>query len=349
MRFGNILEKKQKKTGGGVRTSVNMPVLVYVKDKINRMDLKDKDSLQEAITLLNEMKAVDKEKGHERFMAYISRNRKSKQQRLWTRVRWAAAVLIPVLLLVNIGLELSKRPLDNLLLKHVYEPVEVVAMNGTKVFYTLPDSSTVWLRSGTRLVYDKNMLDAKERRVQIEGEAYFDIYKNPEKPFYVGLKNLDVRVTGTEFNCSTDYQDALRVTLTEGHVEMQQRLKSGKTVLASLTPGQYFSYDTKKNSFKVQEIDVRKQIGWKDNYMLFDNDLMSDVVENISHWYGVEIILKDKEIANMRFTAHFEDLRLNQVIDILELSSNLSSTYHHGKIDKNGNVIKDKWILELKK
>lgn len=313
------------------------------------MDLKEKDNLEEALNLLRAMKEVDKGKGHKRFMAYISRNQKSGHQRLGSHVRWVAAVLIPVLLLVNIGLELSRRTSDTTLLGYVYDPVEVVAMNGAKVFCTLPDSSTVWLRSGTRLVYDRNMMEARERRVKIDGEAYFDVSKNPRKPFYVGLKHLDIKVTGTEFNCSTDYEDALRVTLTEGHVEMLQQLTNGNVTLATLTPGQYFDYSVQKNSFYVKAIDVRKQIGWKDNYMLFEDDLMSDVIENISHWYGVEIIVADKEIANMRFTAHFEDLRLNQVIDILELSSNLSSAYYHGKIDTAGNVVKDRWVLKLRK
>lgn len=313
------------------------------------MDLKEKDNLEEALNLLRAMKKVDKEKGHGRFMAYISRGKESGYSRIGRRIRWVAAILIPVLLLANIGLELSRRTSDTTSSMHVYDPVEVVAMNGAKVFCTLPDSSTVWLRSGTRLVYDQNMMEARERRVKIDGEAYFDVSKNPQKPFYVGLKNLDIKVTGTEFNCSTDYEDALRVTLTEGHVEMQQQLTNGKITLTTLTPGQCFDYSVHRNSFHVRKIDVRKQIGWKDNYMLFEDDLMSDVIENISHWYGVEIIVADKEIANLRFTAHFDDLRLNQVIDILELSSNLSSTYYHGKIGTDGNVIKDRWVLKLRK
>ncbi len=313
------------------------------------MKLKEKDSLLEAIELLKAMKEVDKEKGHKRFMASVSPGREAMRASLARRIRWIAAVLIPALLLVNIGLEVSRRPQSVLPAAYAYEPIEVVAMNGAKVFCTLPDSSTVWLRSGTKLVYDKNMLAAAERRVRIEGEAYFDVCKNPVKPFYVQLKNLDIKVTGTEFNCSTDYEHAVRVTLTEGHVEMQQTIKNAPVTLATLTPGQYFNYNTERNSFRVEEIDVRKQIGWKDNYMLFDNDLMSDVIESISHWYGVEIILADRAIADMRFTAHFEGLRLNQVIDILELSSNLSSVYRPGKIGKDGKVIKDRWILKLKK
>lgn len=313
------------------------------------MELKEEDSLQEAIELLKAMKRVDKEKGHRRFMASISQGREATRASLGRRMRWIAAVMIPVLLVVNVGLELSRRSPGTSPAAYVYEPVKVVAMNGAKVFCTLPDSSTVWLRSGTKLVYDKNMTAAAERRVKIDGEAYFDVQKNPDKPFYVQLKNLDIKVTGTEFNCSTDYEHDVRVTLTEGHVEMQQTVNNGKVTLATLTPGQYFNYNTQRNSFRVEEIDVRKQIGWKDDYMLFDNDLMSDVIEGISHWYGVEIILADKSIADMRFTAHFEGLRLNQVIDILELSSNLSSHYRPGKIGKDGKVVKDRWILKLKK
>lgn len=309
--------------------------------------MKDKDSLSEALGLLREMRAVDREKGLKRFMDHIADNSPKRRPDVWFFIRNAAAVLIPCLLVLNAWL-LMQPEKKEIVAEVAPRRMEVVAMNGTKVLYTLPDSSQVWLRGGSRMVYDANMTAASQRRVEIVGEAYFDVYPDKEKPFYVSLSDLDIKVTGTEFNCSTDYHDQTQVTLAEGHVDMIQTKGGQRNVLASLTPGKHFDYNRRNHSFQVQEVDVRKHSGWKDGYLLFDNDPMSDVIERLSHWYGVEIVLADKRIRDIRFTARFEDLKLGQIIDILELSSNLTSTYIRGKVDKEGKATPDKLILRFK-
>lgn len=308
--------------------------------------MKDKDSFLEALGLLREMRAVDREKGLKRFLDHIADNPLKRRRDFWFFIRNAAAVVIPFLLILNVWLlirpEKKERPTER-----SHRRMEVVAMNGTKVLYTLPDSSQVWLRGGSKMVYDADMTTACERRVEIAGEAYFDVHPDKEKPFYVSLSDVDVKVTGTEFNCSTDYHGQIQVTLAEGHVDMIRTKDGQRHVLTSLTPGEHFDYNRRDHSFEVQDVDVRKHIGWKDGYLLFDNDLMSDVAERISHWYGVEIVLADKRIRDIRFTACFEDLKLGQIIDILELSSNLTSTYLPGKVDKEGKATPDKLILRL--
>lgn len=308
--------------------------------------MKDKDSFLEAIGLLREMRAVDREKGLKRFLDHIADNNSKRRPDLWFFIRNAAAVVIPFLLILNVWLLI--RPENKEMQGQAFpRRMEVVAMNGTKVLYTLPDSSQVWLRGGSKMIYDADMAAASERRVEIAGEAYFDVYPDKEKPFYVSLAEVDVRVTGTEFNCSTDYHGQIQVTLAEGHVDMIREKDGRRHLLTSLTPGKHFDYNRRDHSFQVQEVDVRKHSGWKDGYLLFDNDLMSDVVERISHWYGVEIVLADKRIRDIRFTACFENLKLGQIIDILELSSNLTSNYIPGKVDKEGKVTPDKLILRL--
>lgn len=311
------------------------------------MDLKDKDSFSEAFSLLREMRAVDREKGLKRFMDHTAKNPPRRRIDYWAFIRNAAAVLIPFLLILNAWLWMRPEPKE-LPAEAFPRRMEVTAMNGTKVFYVLPDSSKVWLRGGSKLVYDACMAQAAERRVEVEGEAYFDVYPDSEKPFYVSLSNLDIQVTGTEFNCSTDYHDQIQVTLAEGHVNMIQTKDGQRSLLTSLTPGDHFDYNRREHTFRVQEVDVRKHIGWKDGYLLFDNDPMSDVVERISHWYGVQVVLADQGIRDIRFTARFEDLKLGQIIDILELSSNLTSSYIRGKVDKDGKATPDKLILRLK-
>ncbi|MCD8264698.1 MAG: DUF4974 domain-containing protein [Tannerellaceae bacterium] len=156
-------------------------------------------------------------------------------------------------------------------------------------------------------------------------------------------------MTGTAFNCNTDYPGQIQLTLVEGAVEMNERTTGGNVLLATLHPGNHFNYNVREHSFQVEEVDVRKFIGWKDGYLLFDNDLMKDVVERISYWYGVDILLADKELENMRFTATFTDLKLAQIIDILELSSNMAATYKKGSIQEDGSISKEQLILRKRR
>ncbi len=315
------------------------------------MEEKEKDSLSEAFQLLKEMRSVNREKGYRRFMSEISVQKKETRKRtIWYIVRNTAAILIPVLLLVNAYLLVRPSTANILVAGNVVapSPMEVTAMNGTKVLFTLPDSTTVWLRGGSKLIYNANMTLASERKVEVHGEAYFNVTTDKEKPFLVSLNDIEVKVTGTAFNCNTDYHDRIQVTLAEGEVEMMKRSSKGNVLLTKLTPGEHFHYDTGKNTYSVKEVDVRKYTGWKDNYLLFDNDPMKDVLERISHWYGVDIQVADRSIESMRFTAQFDDLKLAQIIDILELSSNMRSTYIRGKLDENGKAIQDKLILQLK-
>lgn len=310
------------------------------------MDIQNKDSLSEAFELLKEMRTVDKEKGLQRFMTEIAADKSKPTHTMWYFIRNIAAILIPAFLALNTYLLLTKT--NESLFEQKSHKMEIVAMNGTKVLYTLPDSTAVWLRGGSKLIYEDNMASSKERRVILDGEAYFKVKSDAERPFYVAMNDIDIKVTGTEFNCSTDYRNQIRVTLAKGHVDMLKKRTDGKLFLTSLTPGEHFNYDVKKQSYSVKDVDVRKYIGWKDGFLLFDNDPMTDVIEQISHWYGVNIVMADPAIGQIRFTAHFEDLKLNQIIDILELSSNLTSTYIRGKVDEKGNAIQDKLILRLK-
>lgn len=307
----------------------------------------EKDSLSAAFRLLKEMRNIDREKGYQKLMSEISPN-KRKSFTIMQKIAVVAAVLIPALLLLNAYL-LFTAPSDQIYIAgHKPSLMKVEAMNGAKVLFTLPDSTSVWLRGGSQLTYDANMLDASERKIEIIGEAYFDVKKDTDKPFIVSLNNLDIKVTGTAFNCNTDFMDQIQVTLVEGQVEMMQKSGRGNVLLSTLAPGDHFQYDAGKNAYNVKQVDVRKYIGWKDNYLLFDNDPMKEVMERLSDWYGVDIVIADKTIENMRFTAMFDDLKLMQIIDILELSSNLKSTYIRGKIDENGKAIEDKLILRVK-
>lgn len=308
----------------------------------------EKDSLSEAFRLLKEMRSVDREKGYNRLMNEISGKKRNKYTLMY-KIRIIAAVLIPALLLLNAYLLITTSSDDKPLIAD-YKPslMTVEAMNGAKVLFTLPDSTSVWLRGGSQLIYDANMQYASERKIEVIGEAYFDVMKDTGKPFIVSLNNIDVKVTGTSFNCNTDFMDQILVTLIEGQVDMMQRSGKENVLLTTLTPGELFQYDAGKNAYNVKTVDVRKYIGWKDNYLLFDNDPMMEVMERLSDWYGVDIVIADKAIDNMRFTAMFNDLKLNQIVDILELSSNMKSTYIRGKIDENGKAIQDKLILRVK-
>ena len=120
---------------------------------------------------------------------------------------------------------------------------------GGKSLAHLTDGSTVWLQSGSTLAYDSSF-GAESRDVKLRGEGFFDIAKDPERPFTVEVEGLRIRVHGTKFNVNTSHEDrTVAVSLVEGSVA----LDSGEGEQRQLHPGEIARYNT-----ATQKLDIRR-------------------------------------------------------------------------------------------
>jgi transmembrane sensor len=148
----------------------------------------------------------------------------------------------------------------------------------------LPDGTSVWLNSVSSLTYPVNF-KGKTRSVSLQGEAYFEVTKNPDKPFVVQVNAMRVTVLGTHFNVNA-YQEhhGIQTSLLEGSVRLSQASEK-----VTLVPGEQGTVDRESSNMNVAKVNMNKVVGWKNGYFMFQDDNIKDIMEQIARWYDVDV------------------------------------------------------------
>lgn len=151
----------------------------------------------------------------------------------------------------------------------------------------LPDGSKVWLNSASSLSYPSAFI-GDERRVELIGEGYFEISKDPGKPFKVRAGDTEVAVTGTHFNISAYKEDQkVLTTLLEGGVEVAKAAAKIR-----LVPGQQAVSILGTDYFVRRQVDAETSIAWKNGYFVFDDQDIETVMRNVARWYNVDVYIE---------------------------------------------------------
>ena len=198
---------------------------------------------------------------------------------------------------------------------------------GSKTQVTLPDGSKVWLNGGSSLAYT-NQFNDDNRRVELHGEAYFEVQKHQGKPFTVHTQGYDVTVKGTKFNVSAYDDDPISTTtLMEGKVE----LSDGKQNL-SLAPGDAVQLDKATGQLQRHATDGFAD-GWRSGRLMYPDITLEQFVRVLSRQYNVNVHLADSHSANMRISVMLQN---NETID--EVVSALTRITGHD-ITRNGDTL----------
>lgn len=194
---------------------------------------------------------------------------------------------------------------------------------------TLPDKSKVWLNAESRISYP-TIFTGKERRIEVTGEAYLEVAKDPSKPFIVSTGDAEVRVLGTHFNVRNyGDEETIKTTLLEGSVQVSAggsqpgtpNAKPG-TILKPSQQASISSESIKSSSIMVQTVDVESVIAWKNGYFDFKAASFTDVMKEIKRWYaGIEAV-DIKTPINDQFTAGIpRNVPLSTMLSILQETS----------------------------
>lgn len=198
---------------------------------------------------------------------------------------------------------------------------------GSKTQVTLPDGSKVWLNGGLSLAYT-NQFNDDNRRVELHGEAYFEVQKHQGKPFTVHTQGYDVTVKGTKFNVSAYDDDPISTTtLMEGKVE----LSDGKQNL-SLAPGDAVQLNKATGQLQRHATDGFAD-GWRSGRLMYPDITLEQFVRVLSRQYNVNVHLADSHSANMRISVMLQN---NETID--EVVSALTRITGHD-ITRNGDTL----------
>lgn len=182
---------------------------------------------------------------------------------------------------------------------------------GAEFQLVLSDGTKVWLNAESKLRYPVNFI-GNERRVQLTGEAYFDVRRDEESPFVVETSRSDITVLGTEF-CVRDYVgQANQTTLVNGSV----RVRNCRGETHVIKPGQ--QVNIKGDSMSVTEVETIYFTSWKDGYFIFDQATLSEIMSELSKWYDFDCFFINTSAANIRLTARLKKYDdINVILDIL--------------------------------
>ena len=186
----------------------------------------------------------------------------------------------------------------------------------------LADGTKVWLNAASAITFPTKF-NGLDRKVEIHGEAYFEVAKNAKKPFRVKSKNQIIEVLGTHFNVNT-YEDeaADKTTLLEGSVSISKLDKSGKTQFSSskiLKPGEQASLYS-NGSIKIAKADEEEAVAWKNGYFKFDKADIKTIMRQVSRWYNVDVEFKGEVSKDLFVGKINRSENVSGVLRILELS-----------------------------
>lgn len=185
----------------------------------------------------------------------------------------------------------------------------------------LADGSVVTLAPQSELRYPGQFAGAS-REVYLEGEAFFEVSKDPQRPFRVHSGAWVTQVLGTKFNVSAvPGASQLAVSLVEGKVQVTD--KQGKYLLA---PGQQLRAERSTGRIYRQAFDHKQVLAWRSNQLVFKNEKLADAANQLERRYGVKLVFADPATAEVRLWATFDNEPLARVLDALRLAGGLS--YH---------------------
>jgi ferric-dicitrate binding protein FerR (iron transport regulator) len=220
---------------------------------------------------------------------------------------------------------------------------EIQCPMGVRTKFQLPDGSTGYLNSGSRLKYPVQF--TRERKVELTGEAFFDVVHNAKIPFHVNTRNLDIKVLGTTFNViANDDEPTEEIVLQTGKVDVSS--KSGKQ-LAVLAPNEQLTLDIGKRTFSRNTVEASQYTTWKEGKLVFRNENMQQVARRLSRWYNAEVVVDDQLLMDYAFHATFIDEPLDEVLKLLSITTPLSYNEEKRKSDTKGVFQKRKIILKI--
>jgi transmembrane sensor len=207
-------------------------------------------------------------------------------------------------------------------------PAESMLVAGKHVLdSTLPDGTQISLNAGSSLLYPSRFRGA-ERKVVLQGEAYFDVTRNASKTFVIDAEDLQIRVLGTSFYVNTEsIENTMEVVLISGSLRLDY---SGEQML--LDAGEKAVAIKENGSMHKQAYNDPNLLAWKTRKLFFDNTPLGDIVKVLEKVYQKEIVVLNPEILNCRITATFDGEPLEAVIVVLQSTIDL-------QVRPNGNAL----------
>ena len=253
---------------------------------------------------INDTVGIDVERSLRQFKRRMHAGRRISLRRITLRAAAAAAVAVILLAGGVTTVSLSKR---------LAQPLTVITHLGERSQVVLPDGTKVWLNSASSVEYVAPFF-SRERRVKMDGEAYFEVQHDAQAPFVVSTNGLDIKVLGTRFNIRNDDNDhRITTVLLEGAVKAYA--SGDEKAAVRLRPSQQLVFDTRTGAMRLtDEPSADRSINWIDGRF-------AEIVAELKRYYNVDIRFMDDALRSERFSGDFrvED-GIYHIMSVLQLT-----------------------------
>lgn len=312
---------------------------MILKENMENMD--PESLLRKAHALGNdikEMESIDVARAYQRTQKILIANR--KKQMYNQLMRYAAFLVVPLLLTsLVLGYLYFQKP------ELAEKYAEVTAATGSVIRYELPDHSVVWLNSGSTLRYP-TVFRSDNRNVELNGEAYFEVEADNERPFYVNTRHgLTVYVYGTRFNVTAYEDDSnIETVLEKGKVNV---ISPDRKTIMQLAPSEQLLYNKQSQKLIKNKVDIYEKVAWKDGKLIFRNASLDDIFKRLSRHFNVDIQFNNKSGKEYKYRATFRNETLPQILDYLARSAALKWKTEEAVQQADDTFTKKKIIVDL--
>jgi ferric-dicitrate binding protein FerR (iron transport regulator) len=209
-------------------------------------------------------------------------------------------------------------------------------------FMGLAVGKKVWLNADSNLNYEMVFGTGDLIELYMEGEDFFDVVRNPDKPFIVHTSDISIKVLGTSFNVKSYADDGkIETTLVEGKVEIDNAPDfnhSDEKVI--LQPNQKATFSKRSGEIDVKEVAVTETVAWRDDQLVFKSETFSEVIKQLERWYNVKIHVEDDEFLSCPLTATVDEESLEEILDFLAVTHKINFTISGNEVFIKGSICK---------
>ena len=303
-----------KSFSGSISSAENNKLDAWIyESKDNLLHYQELKNLWQVLNPNFSPETIDVIEAERRFMEQLSEKRfiSSNLVIWWQRV--AAILIFPVIILA--GYLMYNQSFRTTPSEIAYQ--EITSPFGITSKVNLPDGTTVWLNSGSKLKYPVAFV-SDERNVYLSGEGFFKVHSDKIHPFIVSTDKMVVKAPGTEFNIDAYSADSITaVTLIEGIVDV----KIGNAFNETLKPNQRIVLNSNSNTYSKTESDAQHWGVWKDGILAFRDQSLEDVFKRLGRTFNIDIKVKDSIVARQLYRATFEDESLDEILRLLKISA----------------------------
>lgn len=244
-------------------------------------------------------------------------NREINRRRRRTLLIRVAAVLIPCAVIMAVWMDIRVR-LGVSPFSPTAEHTEICA-RGEKRELIFQDGTKIWMNADTKLSYPSNF-GLSERRVKLDGEAYFEVASNVRRPFIVEINGVEVRVLGTSFNVEAyDRSSIIEIVLIDGKIEFH-----AGSIMKEMSPYQKLIYDKEHKRVQIfNDSNAYNQALWHDKILYFRDATLGEVITTLEYWYDCRFFVTSPAAYERRFSLQTKDVPLRELLNEMQQISDL--------------------------